>query len=71
MVNKKYNLEEVFTASEACERYNITMDQLKYRLKPSKAGEEQISKEVKKGIVRYSGSTWLISKDFMDYYFGK
>lgn len=71
MKNKKYNLEQVMTVSEACKRYNVTIDELKNRIKPSRIGQEEIDSRVRQGIIRKSGNTWLISKDFMELYFNK
>lgn len=68
---KKYSLEEVMTVSEACSRYNVTLDELKNRIKPSRIGQQEIDSRVSQGIIRKSGNTWLISKDFMELYFNK
>lgn len=71
MANKKYNLDQVMTLGEAAKRYAVSLDMVKNRLKPSKVGQEQIDEWVAKGIIKLSGRTWLISKDFMDLHFKK
>lgn len=69
MENKKYNLNEIMTLGEAAERYEISIDKIKNRLKPSKMGQQQIDNWVAEGFIRLSGRTWLISSDFMELHF--
>jgi hypothetical protein len=71
MNNKKYSLNNIMTLGEAAERYEISIDKIKNRLKPSKMGQEQIDKWVAEEFIRLSGRTWLISSDFMDLHFKK
>lgn len=62
---KKYKLDEVFTMSEAAERYGINLDTLKSRLKPSLVGSSRLEEWQKQGIIRKSGKTWLLTEDFI------
>lgn len=68
---KKYELNNVMTLGEASERYAVSLDMVKNRLKPSKVGQEQIDQWAAQGIIKLSGRTWLISVDFMDLHFKK
>lgn len=69
MINKKYTLQQVMTLGEAAERYAVSIDMVKNRLKPSKVGQDQIDQWVAQGIIRLSGRIWFISTDFMDLHF--
>ena len=71
MTIKKYTLNEIMTLGEASERYGVSLDMIKNRLKPSKVGQAQIDEWVAEGIIRLSGRTWFISSDFMDLHFKK
>lgn len=62
---KKYTLDQVLTMSEAAERYDINLDTLKSRLKPSLAGQDRLDQWQKQGIIKKSGKTWLITEDFL------
>lgn len=60
---KSYKLEEIYTTTEAAEKYNINLYTLKHKLKPSIVGEDNLKKWEKKGIIKKSGSAWLLTDD--------
>ncbi|HEY9571200.1 MAG TPA: helix-turn-helix domain-containing protein [Metalysinibacillus sp.] len=62
---KKYSIEEIFTMSEAAERYGINIDTIKSRVRTSSARPERFNSWLELGIIRKSGKTWLLTDDFM------
>ena len=62
---KKYTLNQVLTISEAAERYDINLETLKSRLKPSVAGQDRLDQWQKQGVIKKSCKTWLITEDFL------
>lgn len=72
MTNKpKHTIDNYMTLGEAAERYGVSIDMIKNRLKPSKVGRAKIDEWVKQGLVKLSNRTWIISTDFMDLHFKK
>ena len=67
MTNYIYN---IMTIIEASERYNVNLDTVKNKFKPSVTGKEKIENWIKEGLIRQSGKTWLITVEFMDMHFG-
>ncbi|MFJ7954187.1 hypothetical protein ACIQZG_22045 [Lysinibacillus sp. NPDC096418] len=65
------DINNYMVLSEAAERYDVSLDMIKNRLKPSKVGQEQIDQWVSEGLIRLSGRTWIISTDFMKMHFEK
>lgn len=64
-----HTIDNFMTVGEAAERYQVSIDMIKNRLKPSKVGQKQIDEWIEKGLIRLSKRTWIISKDFMDMHF--
>ncbi|MCB5007507.1 hypothetical protein LGV96_09720 [Streptococcus mutans] len=62
---KNYTLHEVFTVSEAAERYDISIETIKSRVRTSTTRPDRFESWVELGIVRKSGNTWLLTDDFM------
>ena len=59
-------LYNVMTIIEAAERYGVKLDTLRNKFKPSVTNKEKIEKWIKKGLIRQSGKTWLITIEFME-----
>lgn len=66
MTNKKYTLDEIMTIKEASERFNINLQTMKNKLKPSIVGQERIDEWVSEGLIRQSGTTWLLTEKFIE-----
>ena len=62
---KKYSIEEIFTMSEAAERYGINISTIKSRVHTSSTRPERFESWLELGIIRKSGKTWLLTDDFM------
>lgn len=62
---KSYTLDEVFTVSEAAERYGLSVETVKSRVRTSSTRPERFESWLELGIVRKSGNTWLLTDDFM------
>ena len=61
-------LDDVYTFSEACERYGLESSTLRKRIEYEKKKEQP---ELMEGVdYRKSGSTWLITKDAMKRIYG-
>lgn len=71
MIKPKHTIDGFMTLGEAAERYGVSIDMIKNRLKPSKVGQSQIDEWVNAGLIRLSNRTWIISTDFMDLHFKK
>lgn len=67
----KYELNEIMTITEASELYNINLQTLKGKFKPSIVGQNKIDIWKREQLIRQSGKTWLITPEFMYEVFGK
>ncbi len=69
-------IDKYMTVNEAAERYSISADTIKSRLKPSlpKYWEETVSM-INQGLLKYyqkgQRKEWIISTDAMEKWFGK
>ena len=61
----KYELNDIMTIVEASERYDIKLQTLKCKFKPSVVGQVKIDLWKREGLIRQSGKTWLITPQFM------
>ena len=66
----KYELNEIMTIVEAAERYNVNLETLKCKFKPSIVGQVKIDLWKREGLIKQSGKTWLITPQFMYEVFG-
>ena len=69
MYTEKYTLDQVLTIPEAAELYNINLQTLKNKMKPSVVGEDQIAEWTEKGLIRRSGRIWLITREFVELHY--
>ena len=67
----KYTLNEVMTIVEAAERYNLNVQSLKNKFKPSIVGQDRIDSWAREGLIKQSGKTWLLTEDFIKLVFNK
>ena len=63
---RKYALDEIYTTSEASEVFNININTIKSKFKASLVGQDRIDEWINDGLIRQSGSTWLISRRFIE-----
>lgn len=65
------DINNYMTVSEAAERYGVKLETLKYHLKPSSPNEDKRKEWIEKGLIRQSGSTWILTTKFMEQNFPK
>lgn len=65
MENITYSLNQIMTIVEAAERYGINEDSLRNKFKPRVTKPERIKAWIESGLVRQSGSTWLLTETFI------
>ena len=66
MENTIFPINTIMTIAEAAQLYGVKQDTLKSKFKPSVVDKERIQSWIDAGLVRKSGTTWLITKQFMD-----
>lgn len=64
-IEMKYTLNEIMTIAEAAEKYNINIQTLKNKFKPSIVGPGRINEWIASGLIRQSGKTWLMTEEFI------
>ena len=64
--SNKYTLNEIYTISEASDLYNININTIKSKFKPSLVGQDRINEWINDGLIRQSGATWLLTKEFIE-----
>lgn len=69
-------IDKYMTVNEAAERFNISVETIKNRLKPSiKSFNSQLEQMIEEGLVKYylkedgKRKEWIISTDAMDIWF--
>ncbi|MDA1920650.1 DNA-binding protein [Bacillus cereus group sp. BcHK140] len=69
-------IDKYMTVNEAAERFNIPVETIKNRLKPSiKSFNSQLEKMIEEGLIKYYLKTdgkrkeWIISEDAMKIWF--
>lgn len=71
MENQTYSINQIMTIIEAAARYEVNIDTLKNKFKPSVTKPERIQEWIEAGLIRQSGSAWLITETFMEKIFKK
>lgn len=69
ILNSLNIIQDVMTINEASERWNISFETIKSKFKARKT--EQIAIWEKYGLVKKSGKSWLLTKQFMELNFGE
>ncbi len=68
-------INDYMTPNEAAERWDIKIETLKERLKPSR--NRNLDELIQKGLVKHykpvgkQRGEWIISREFMEKYYGK
>lgn len=66
MENKTYSLNQIMTIVEAAEVYGFNYASLRNKFKPSVVSQDKLDAWIAAGLIRRSGTTWLITSEFME-----
>lgn len=75
MDQKRKEIDNYMSVSEAAYRWGISIETLKERLKPSR--NKNLDELIKSGLVKYfkhpkkQRGEWIISREFMEKYYGE
>lgn len=64
MINQ-YTIDEIMTIAEVAEKYEINLERVKNKLKPSIVGQVKLDEWTTAGIIRKSAGVWLLTDNFV------